>query len=65
MTTFEPCKAELHIGDDFADNRATMRCQREKGHDGPHHEEWLPCVAKSQEMHGATVEWWHDDTEAR
>lgn len=30
------CNAELHIGDDFGDNHATMRCQLEEGHEGPH-----------------------------
>jgi hypothetical protein len=32
------CAAELHIGDDYGDNYATMRCQLEEGHDGPHQE---------------------------
>lgn len=32
------CGAELHIGDDFSDNHATMRCQLERRHDGPHRE---------------------------
>lgn len=30
------CKAELHIGDDFGDNRATMICELQKGHEGKH-----------------------------
>lgn len=34
------CKAELHIGDDHADNHATMRCQLEEGHSCRHQEQW-------------------------
>ena len=30
------CGAELHIGDDFGDNVATVRCQLAKGHALPH-----------------------------
>jgi len=30
------CDAELHIADDHGDNHATMKCQLEEGHDGPH-----------------------------
>lgn len=32
------CKAELHIADDYGDNHATMRCQLQEGHEGPHEE---------------------------
>lgn len=32
------CNAHLYICDDYGDNDATMRCQLEKGHDGPHKE---------------------------
>jgi hypothetical protein len=32
------CNARLEIGDDFGDNHATMRCQREPGHEGRHRE---------------------------
>jgi hypothetical protein len=34
------CNAWLHIGDNFGDNHATMRCQLPPGHEGPHKEEW-------------------------
>ncbi len=34
------CNAELHIGDDYVDNVATMQCQLEAGHEGPHKEEF-------------------------
>jgi hypothetical protein len=34
------CEAELHIGDDFGDNEATMKCQLEEGHAGSHIEQW-------------------------
>ena len=34
------CNAELHIGDDFGDNRCTMRCKLPAGHDGMHREEY-------------------------
>jgi hypothetical protein len=32
------CTARLHIGDDFGDNSATIRCQLPKGHEGLHKE---------------------------
>ena len=32
------CNAHLRIGDDYGDNCATMRCQLEPGHNGPHQE---------------------------
>ena len=34
------CNARLEIGDDYGDNVATMRCQREPGHEGKHREEY-------------------------
>jgi len=34
------CNARLHIGDDFGDNHATMRCDLEPGHGGMHCEEY-------------------------
>ena len=34
------CTAELHIADDYGDNKATMKCQLEDGHEGPHREEF-------------------------
>jgi len=36
----DKCNAELHIGDDFGDNHATMICQLEKDHGGCHIEKW-------------------------
>lgn len=30
------CRAVLRIADDFHDSTATIRCQRPKGHEGPH-----------------------------
>lgn len=32
------CNAHLYIADDFGDNHATMRCQLQEGHTGPHQE---------------------------
>lgn len=34
------CEAELHIADDYGDNHATMHCQLERNHSGPHQEEY-------------------------
>jgi len=34
------CNAHLHIGDNYGDNHATMRCQLEAGHQGDHQETW-------------------------
>lgn len=35
------CNAELHIADDFGDNSATIKCQLEEGHSGPHLEAFM------------------------
>lgn len=32
------CNARLYIGDIYGDNHATMRCQLEPEHNGPHQE---------------------------
>jgi len=32
------CGAELYIGDDYGDGLATICCQLDEGHDGPHQE---------------------------
>jgi hypothetical protein len=34
------CNAVVHIADDYGDNSATMKCQLEPGHAGPHVEKW-------------------------
>jgi len=34
------CNARLYIGDDYGDNRATMRCQLSEGHEGKHEEKY-------------------------
>lgn len=36
------CNAHLYIGDNFGDNHATMRCQREPDHEGKHRETYMP-----------------------
>ena len=46
------CNVRLEIGDDYGDNTATMRCQREPGHDGRHREEF-----EHKEGKKAVVEW--------
>ena len=47
------CNARLYIGDDYGDNRCTMRCKLPTGHGGKHKEIWRDgqCV----------VEWEGDD----
>lgn len=35
------CNAHLYIADNYSDGHATMRCQEEKGHPGPHKEEFM------------------------
>ncbi len=37
----ECCNDHLEIGDDYGDNRATMRCRLRQGHAGPHKESYL------------------------
>ena len=52
------CNAELHIADDYGDNHATMKCQLEVGHAGPHRENF---------QHGGTpvtLTWETDEREA-
>jgi hypothetical protein len=49
------CNARLYIGDDYGDNRATMRCQREPGHEGKHRE-----VYKTRDSGEVTIEWERD-----
>jgi hypothetical protein len=49
------CNAHLYIGDDYGDNEATMRCQREPNHEGRHREEWMDGKA--------VVEWETDERE--
>jgi hypothetical protein len=50
------CCAELHIADDYGDNYATIMCQLDPGHEGPHsekfHREGTPVV----------ITWWYDET---
>lgn len=56
------CKAELHIGDDYGDNRATMCCQLEEGHEGKHRE----CFrTDTPDAHNAVVEWEGDDRDVK
>jgi hypothetical protein len=46
------CNARLYIGDNFADNHATMRCRLAPKHTGKHREEYMP--GPSQRV---VVEW--------
>lgn len=52
------CNAHLHIGDDYGDNHATMRCQLKAGHPGLHREQYghPPQVVK--------IEWRLDERDA-
>lgn len=50
------CNAVLAIGDDYGDNQATMRCQREPGHQGRHAERW-----RAGEDNWAEVTWDKDE----
>ena len=49
------CNARLYVGDDFGDNHATMRCELEPGHEGPHKE------AYTQTLGGEVVVTWEND----
>jgi hypothetical protein len=55
-TTPAPCTAVLHIADDFGDNWATMRCQLDAGHPGPHRERY------EHRDNTVVVTWEGDDT---
>lgn len=62
----ETCKAELHIGDDYGDNRATMKCQGKLGHEGKHFEDWdnEDMIQDDSIAHNCRVEWEGDDRNA-
>lgn len=49
------CKAELYIGDDYADNCATMHCEQPAGHAGEHLESF------SRDGSLVTVRWQVDE----
>jgi hypothetical protein len=51
------CNARLYIGDDYGDNRATMRCQLKPGHEGPHKEVY----GQNGRDKKVTITWWDDD----
>lgn len=40
------CNATLHIADDYGDNHATIQCQLEPEHKGPHKEKFR-CIEGS------------------
>lgn len=52
------CNAELHIADDYGDNHATIKCQREEGHDGSHEERF-----RKETM--VVITFWCDDRDDR
>lgn len=50
------CNAHLHIGDDYGDHHATMRCDRPAGHADLH------CERFSDHGHEVViVQWKHDE----
>jgi hypothetical protein len=55
------CNAELHIADDYGDNHATMKCQLEPGHAGPHREDYthteLDNISHEPERLPITITW--------
>lgn len=53
------CNAELHIADDYGDNHATMKCQLDAGHDGPHEETF------QRDGTPVTVTWFVDEREEK
>lgn len=56
------CKAECHIGDDYADGRATMSCELEEGHEGPHIERFRTEFGDVDgSSHNVRLEWEGDD----
>lgn len=52
------CQAVLYIGDDYGDNRATIRCDLQAPHEGQQHEERF----KRGESEVA-IFWGHDERE--
>jgi hypothetical protein len=50
------CNARLFIGDDFGDNCATIRCQLEPGHDGPHQEKYI-----TNDSNEVAIHWTKDE----
>ena len=55
------CNAHLYIADNHGDNRATMRCQLGKGHDGDHMEVFQRGDDRSKPV---TVRWVEDERES-
>jgi hypothetical protein len=51
------CNARLHIGDDYGDNRATMRCHLPEGHEGDHREKYLFDEEDPKAAHNVTITW--------
>lgn len=49
------CNARLYIGDDYGDNRATMRCAEPAGHEPPH------CEVFGGGQQHAVVTWTEDE----
>lgn len=52
------CNAELHIADDYGDNHATLQCQLDPGHAGPHREEF------KRDEKPVVVTWERDERES-
>jgi len=61
MKQSEYCLAELHIGDDYGDNHATMICQLEKGHTGMHMEQYSRMGDKIKPRFEVVILWEGDD----
>lgn len=62
MDKTKQCLAELHIGDDQGDSRATMVCQLEKGHQGMHLEQYSRMGDMTNPRFETVVLWEGDDT---
>ena len=54
------CNARLYIGDNYGDGTATMRCQREPGHPGPHVE--LFDRDREEGAGAVRIEWERDES---
>ena len=53
------CNARLSIGDNFGDNHATMVCQLDPLHEGPHQEKY-----KSNSAGQVVITWEKDERDA-
>ncbi len=54
----DQCNAHLYMGDDYGDNKTTMRCSLPEGHDGLHQEKFMRGPDDDKPV---TITWEYDE----